>query len=231
MREAATHPKTARFEAPPSLRATPSRTRVKICGITRAEDARSAARLGADAIGLVFWPGSSRYVEVERARHVVAAVPPLVAVVGVFVDAAESEIRSILDRVALDVLQFHGAETARECTRYGRRYIKAVRVREAGDVERAAAGHPEAQALLLDTYRATRPGGTGETFDWSLVPSSPPRPIVLAGGLTVDNVAGAVSSVRPFAVDVSGGVESSAGVKDTARIAAFIREVQHGGTR
>lgn len=206
----------------------PMRTRVKICGITRPEDGLEAARLGADAIGLVFWPKSPRAVDSAQARRIVAALPPFVSVVGLFVDAAVRDVEAILGSVPLDVLQFHGDETPEACGRFGRPFIKAVRVRAEGDVVHAATQYAEAQGLLLDAHRPDMPGGTGHGFDWALVPPGLGKPIILAGGLTPDNVANAVCRVRPYAVDVSSGVESQKGIKSAAKVAAFIQSVRQG---
>lgn len=203
-----------------------SRTRVKICGVTRAEDGIAAVRLGADAIGLNFWPPGSRYVGVDGAAEVAAALPPLVTVVGVFVDPDPDEVELVLSRVPIGVLQFHGAETPDDCARYGLPYIKVVRVRGGERWPDIEARYSAATALMVDSYRKGQPGGTGETFDWTSVPRSLEKPLVLAGGLTASNVASAIRAVRPYAVDVSGGVEDAPGEKSALRIADFIREVQ-----
>jgi phosphoribosylanthranilate isomerase len=201
------------------------RTRVKICGITREEDGRAAALSGADAIGLVFYPPSPRAVRIEHAARIVAGLPPFVSVVALFVNPGKSEVRSVLDAVRIDLLQFHGDEPAEACEGFGLPYLKAVRVRESAEVTAAARRHPRAAGLLLDAYDAGRWGGTGHTFDWSLVPAGAGLPLILAGGLSPANVADAVRTARPYAVDVSGGVESAPGVKDPRRIEAFIDEV------
>ncbi len=201
------------------------RVRVKICGITRVEDAVAAAEGGADAIGLNFFPGSRRAIDAASAARIVAALPPFVTIVGLFVNAGEGLVRETLEQVPIDLLQFHGDEEADYCERFARPYLKAVRVRETHDVTRAAERHGAARALLLDTHRPREWGGTGRTFDWSLVPALPRTRLVLAGGLNPANVAGAVRAVRPYAVDVSGGVEEAPGVKDPALIEAFIDEV------
>lgn len=214
----------------PSIRRVSSnpgmnRTRVKICGITRPEHARAAAGAGADAIGLVFYEPSPRFVTRAQAAAVCAALPPLVSVVGVFVNPAQREVEAVVEGLPVDLLQFHGEEPPDLCAGTGRPYVKAVRVRTREDVVEAAARHPEARALLLDAHHDALWGGTGTRFDWGLVPSGVAHPIVLAGGLTPENVAGAIRRVRPFAVDVSGGVESAPGEKDPARMERFIREV------
>ena len=197
--------------------------RVKICGITRVEDALAAAAAGADAIGLVFYAGSPRAVGVEQARAIIAALPPFVTTVGLFVDAARDELAHILASVPLDLLQFHGDESAEQCEGLGRPYIKALRVRAGDDIVARVADYPGAQGILLDAYVEGVPGGTGEAFDWSLIPQGLSKPLILAGGLRPDNVAAAVARVRPYAVDVSGGVEASKGIKDAQKVGAFIR--------
>ena len=201
------------------------RTRVKICGITRPEHARAAAAAGADAIGLMFYAPSPRYVTRDRARAVCAALPPLVSIVGVFANPEPREVEAVVDGLPVDLLQFHGEEPPELCAGTGRPYVKAVRVRTRDDVANAAARYPEARALLLDAHHDALRGGTGTCFDWSLVPRDAGRPIILAGGLTPENVAGAIRLVRPFAVDVSGGVESAPGEKDPARMERFVKEV------
>jgi len=201
------------------------RTRVKICGITRPEDALAAARAGADAIGLVFYPPSPRAVTRERAREIVQVLPPFVSVVGLFVNAQPAEVRAALAALPIDLLQFHGDEAPEECRIYGRPYIKAVAMAPGVDLQAAARRYVDAAGLLLDTHREGVRGGTGEAFDWSRIPPGLDRPIILAGGLTLENVAAAVQRVRPYAVDVSSGVEVSKGIKDAARIEAFIRGV------
>ena len=202
--------------------------RVKICGITRVEDALAAAAAGADAIGLVFYAGSPRAVGVEQARAIIAALPPFVTTVGLFVDAGRDELAHILASVPLDLLQFHGDESAEQCEGFGRPYIKALRVRAGDDIVARVADYPGAQGILLDAYVEGVPGGTGEAFDWSLIPQRLSKPLILAGGLRPDNVAAAVAQVRPYAVDVSGGVEASKGIKDAQKVGAFIR-VARGG--
>ena len=200
--------------------------RSKICGITRVEDALIAADAGADAIGLVFYGKSPRAVSVQQARAIVAALPPFVTTVGLFVNASRCELNEILDAVPLDALQFHGDEQPADCEGFHRRWYKALRVK-AGDVIRAqAARYAGASAILLDTFVAGVPGGTGEVFDWSLIPADLPKPLILAGGLTPGNVRQAIAEVRPFAVDVSGGVELSKGIKDAASVHEFVRQVR-----
>lgn len=200
--------------------------RIKICGITRVEDALAAAQAGADAIGLVFHAASPRAVSIEQARGIVQALPPFVTVVGLFVDASEADIRAVLDQVPLDLLQFHGDEPDSFCQRFARPYLKAVRVRPGDDLNTLAANWPGASGILLDSYKPGVPGGTGETFDWSMIPSQRPWTLVLAGGLHADNVRQAIDMTAPWAVDVSGGVEAAKGIKDVDKINAFIHEVK-----
>ena len=204
-----------------------TRVRIKICGITRMEDALSATRLGADAIGLVFYPDSPRAVGIDTARRIAGLLPPFVTRVGLFVNATADEINKVLQAVALDVLQFHGAEAPSECARYSKPYIKAVRMSDVVDVQSEARRYADAAALLLDAYVEGKPGGTGEIFNWSSIPADVGKPIILAGGLTAGNVANAIRQTLPYAVDVSGGVESGKGVKDARKMAEFIREVRY----
>lgn len=202
------------------------RTRVKICGITSVQDALVAVQSGCDAIGLVFYQPSPRYVSPTQATCILGSLPPFVTTVGLFVDADVSAIRSVLSHVPLDMLQFHGEETPAECDQFGLPYIKAVRVRSDTNLLQYAADYTAAKALLLDTYADGIAGGTGKVFDWALIPAEMPKPVILAGGLTPENVAVAIRQVQPYAVDVSGGVEKTKGIKDAARIAAFMRGVQ-----
>ncbi len=201
-------------------------TRVKICGITRPEDAQAAAKAGADAIGLVFYPSSPRFVTPEQARAIVAALPPFICSVGLFVDATAEEIRAVLNVVHLDMLQFHGDEPDSLCRDFGLPYLKALRVRPGDDLNALAAQWPGASGILLDSYKHGVPGGTGETFDWAMIPGERNWSLVLAGGLVPDNVRQAVQQARPWAVDVSGGVEAAKGIKDIGKINAFINEVK-----
>ncbi|HGY9624817.1 phosphoribosylanthranilate isomerase [Pseudomonas juntendi] len=203
-----------------------SNVRSKICGITRIEDALAAAEAGADAIGLVFYAKSPRAVDVHQARAIIAALPPFVTTVGLFVNASRCELNEILEAVPLDLLQFHGDETPADCEGYHRPWVKALRVRPGDDLEAACQQYAGARGILLDTYVPGIPGGTGEAFDWSLVPASLSKPIILAGGLSAGNVGQAIAQVRPFAVDVSGGVEQAKGIKDAAKIEAFMRAVK-----
>lgn len=202
-----------------------SGVRSKICGITRIEDALAAVDAGADAIGFVFYAKSPRAVSVEQARAIIAALPPFVTTVGLFVNISRCELTEILEIVPLDLLQFHGDETPEDCDGYHRPYIKALRVQAGDDIAASCRAYSRASGILLDTYVAGVPGGTGEAFDWSLIPQTLSKPIILAGGLTPDNVAQAIAQVRPYAVDVSGGVEMSKGIKDHDRIRAFMHAV------
>ena len=204
------------------------RTRVKICGFTRVEDAVCAARSGVDAIGLVFYPPSPRNVDIEQAAKIVNALPAFVSVVALFVDERESRIREVLERVSIDCLQFHGDEPAEACRQYGRRYMKAVRMQDGIDISSLALQYHDAAGLLLDAYHPGTKGGTGSGFDWNRIPEHCALPIVLAGGLDQHNARQAVQTVRPYALDVSSGVEAEKGVKDALKMAAFIREVNEG---
>lgn len=204
------------------------RTRVKICGITRVEDAQVAAQAGADAIGLVFYPASPRCVDVPQARAICRVVPPFVSVVGLFVNSPREAVDAILEAVPIDVLQFHGSEPAAYCAAFSRPYIKAIGVQADVDPQALMKVHPHASGFLLDAYQPDIHGGGGVSFDWSQVPASRDRPLILAGGLTPENVAGAIERLRPFAVDVSSGVEQRKGIKSAAKIQAFMRGVERG---
>ena len=196
--------------------------RVKICGITRMEDLHAACEAGADALGFVFYGKSPRNVSIDTAAELVRALPPFVQSVGLFVDAEPVDIEAVLASVPLDLLQFHGDETPGQCARYARPFRKAVRVKADTDLLKYAADFKAARGLLLDAYVPGVPGGTGERFDWSLIPSCLPKPVVLSGGLEPDNVAEAVRRIRPWAVDVSSGVEAAKGIKDALKVARFI---------
>jgi phosphoribosylanthranilate isomerase len=202
------------------------KTAIKICGITRVEDALVAARCGAHAIGLVFYRPSPRYVTPERAAEIVRALPPFVTPVGLFVDASEEEVLEIASGARVQMIQFHGSETPEFCARFELPYLKAVRVRPEVDLLQYARDFEGAKALLLDAYQEGLHGGTGAVFDWDLIPPALPLPVVLSGGLHPENVAEAVRRVRPCAVDVSSGVEASKGIKDAARIEAFVNGVR-----
>lgn len=199
------------------------RTRVKICGFTNVDDAVQAGRLGADAIGLVFYPSSPRHVEIEQAAAISEALPAFVNVVALFVDAEPNLIREVLDRVRVDCLQFHGEEPAEACRVYRKSYIKAVRMRPGVDVAQIESRYADAAGLLLDAYHPGLPGGSGSGFDWDLIPQRRTLPVILAGGLAADNAAAAVAAVKPYALDVSSGVEAGKGIKDAAKMAEFIR--------
>ena len=201
------------------------RVRVKICGITRVEDALVAVENGADAIGLVFYEPSPRAVSVEQAIKIVSQIPAFISIVGLFVNAEERFVRDVISNVALDLLQFHGDEAPEECSSYGLPFMKAIRVKSDTNLVQCAKDYSASRALLLDTYTEGVAGGTGYTFDWGLIPSDLNKPVVLAGGLTAENVGSAIQQVRPYAVDVSGGVELSKGIKDAAKIAAFMQQV------
>lgn len=191
-------------------------------------DGRAAVAAGVDAIGLVFYAASSRHIEPQQALEVARAVGPFVTVVGLFVNADAHTVHQVLDQVPLHLLQFHGDEDEEYCAAFKRPYMKAIRMRPDLDVKAQIAAFPTASAILLDAYRPGVPGGTGETFDWRRVPSDSDKPLVLAGGLTPDNVAQAIAATRVYGVDVSGGVESSAGVKDVNKIQAFINNARSG---
>lgn len=200
--------------------------RTKICGITRPEDALAAAEHGADAIGLVFYAKSKRAVNLAQAQQIVAALPPFVSVVALFVNETAEQIHETLRQVPIDVIQFHGDESDEFCRQFNRPYLKAVRVRGAEDIQTASAQFPNARAILFDAYHPDEYGGTGLRFDWTLLAEYRDKPWILAGGLTPENVAEAVRISGAGAVDVSGGVESSGGIKDHAKIAAFIAAAQ-----
>ncbi len=203
------------------------RTRVKICGITRPEDALAAVNNGADAIGVVFYAQSPRCVSIAQAREIVTILPPFVSAVGLFVNAQAYEIKEVLSEVTLDLLQFHGDETPAFCAQFSRPYFKAIRVQHETNLLQYASDFADAKGLLLDAHSSTAYGGTGQTFDWTLIPANLPKPVVLAGGLTPENVGAAIKQVQPYAVDVSGGVEAAKGIKDAAKIAAFMRAVNN----
>ena len=201
-------------------------TRVKICGITRVEDAVAAASSGADAIGLVFYQNSPRHVGIAQAKQLADALPPFVAVVGLFVNAEAAFVREVLASVPLDMLQFHGDESPVYCTQFTKPYLKAIRVKAGVDLLQCASDFRSARGLLLDAHVEGIPGGTGTAFDWVLIPKRLSLPVILSGGLDAENVAAAIRQVRPYAVDVSSGVEAGKGIKDAVKIAAFINEVK-----
>ncbi|MGA0025052.1 MAG: phosphoribosylanthranilate isomerase [Burkholderiales bacterium] len=203
--------------------------RVKICGITRVEDALAASRLGAHAIGLVFYPSSPRAVTPEQASEIIAALPPFVVPVGLFVNADEQTVRATLAAAPVQLLQFHGDETPEFCAAFGLPYLRAVRVRPGTDLLQYARDFHHARGLLLDAYVEGTHGGTGTAFDWSLIPGDLPLPVVLSGGLHAGNVTEAVRRVRPWAVDVSSGVESAKGIKDARKMEVFMTGVRNAG--
>jgi phosphoribosylanthranilate isomerase len=201
-----------------------SRTRIKICGLTRVEDIDAAVSSGADAIGLVFYPPSPRMLGLEHARQLALRVPPFVTKVALFVNEPAGKVREVLATVPVDLLQFHGEEDEAYCRSFARPYVKAARVRPGVDLVEFARRYPSANGLLLDAY-VDGYGGAGETFDWSMIPTQLPLPVILSGGLHSGNVAEAICRVRPWAVDVSSGVELSKGIKDAKKIAAFVAAV------
>lgn len=202
------------------------RTRTKICGITRLEDAKASVRAGCDALGFVFYKESPRYIALDDFKVIVKELPPFVTKTGLFVNADPAEIEEAIQSGLVNVLQFHGDETPDFCRQFNFPYIKAVAVSSSVDLIQYAKDFHDAEALLLDTYHEHLKGGTGQTFDWNLIPQTLSKPIVLAGGLTVDNVKEAIKKVKPYAVDVSGGVEESKGIKNSLKIQAFIKETQ-----
>lgn len=201
-------------------------TRIKICGITRLEDALIAAEAGADAIGLVFYEPSPRVVTINQAKLICEAIPPFITTVGLFVNADKKFVDAVLTEIPLNLLQFHGEEPASYCEQFNRPWLKALRVHANMSINAMIAPYANAQGILLDTYIAGVQGGTGKTFDWSIIPFSINKPLILAGGLTIDNVQLAIQKVKPYAVDISGGVEISKGIKDANKIKAFIKKVK-----
>ena len=200
------------------------RTRVKICGITRRQDAEFAVEMGADALGLVFYAASPRAVTIAQAKNIVGRLSPFISIVALFVDADSEYVNECLTALPISILQFHGNETAEYCEQFNHPYMKALRMRDGVDLEAAALHYKSASAILLDSYQPGVPGGTGKVFDWSRV-SDINLPVILAGGLDVKNVAQAIKQVQPYAVDVSGGVELSKGIKDKMKIKDFMQEV------
>ena len=201
------------------------RTRVKICGITRPDDGVVAAEAGCDAIGLVFWAGSQRCVSLQQAEAIIAALPPMVTRVALFVDPSEDQVEATLAALPIDLLQFHGRESAEFCARFAHDYIKAIAMGDAQSPEQQMQKHEKAKGFLLDSHASGAAGGSGKTFDWSRWPSLKDHALVLAGGLDATNVAQAIKQTRPYAVDVSSGVETSPGIKDPKRIQEFLNEV------
>ncbi len=201
------------------------RVRIKICGITRLVDAHSAVELGADALGFNFYDKSPRSVTVEQVRRITAELPPFVTKVGVFVDPDEGYLQEVLSKLPIDLIQFHGDESVEFCESFGHPYIKAIRVAAGLDLQEESSRYGSAAAIMLDSYVEGVPGGTGQVFDWSLIPDSVSHPVVLAGGLNADNIGAAIRTVKPYAVDVSGGVEREKGIKDSNAMARFIKAV------
>jgi phosphoribosylanthranilate isomerase len=201
------------------------RTRVKICGITQVADALHAVAAGADALGFVFYPPSPRYVSMQQAADIIAQLPPFVTCVGLLVDPTAAQVQQLLEQVPLSLLQFHGDESPDFCGRFGVPYLKAIRVKAGTDLPAACQRYAQATGLLLDTYVEGVPGGTGQTFNWQLIPTNLAKPIVLAGGLNPMNVGDAINTVHPWAVDVSGGVEAAKGCKSATLIDTFMQGV------
>jgi phosphoribosylanthranilate isomerase len=206
------------------------RTRVKICGITRVQDAAAVVQSGADALGLVFYPKSPRHVTLEQAREIATGVAPFVTVTGLFVNASANSVREALARVPLGLLQFHGQETNDQCNRFGLPFIKSIPMKSGTDLSSMVSAYPDAAGFLLDAWQPETHGGGGITFDWQQVPEGIHTPLVLAGGLTPDNVATAIRTVKPYAVDVSTGVECDKGIKSREKIEAFMKEVRNSET-
>jgi len=203
------------------------RTRVKICGITRRQDAEFAVEMGADALGLVFYSPSPRAVTIAQAQEIVAGLPPFINIVALFVDAKPEDVFACLTALPIGLLQFHGDESPEYCEQFNHPYMKALRMREGLDLESEVSRYSSASAILVDSYQPGIPGGTGQVFDWSLI-TKINMPLVLAGGLDAENVAQAIEQVKPYAVDVSGGVEQAKGIKDKMKISDFMQEVVNG---
>lgn len=204
------------------------RTRVKICGITRVEDAGIAIAAGADALGLVFYPPSPRNINVEQAIEIAYRMPAFVTLVGLFVNPEREFVTEVIERIGIDLIQFHGNEVPDDCMGHGRPFIKAIRMKPDVDLLVERERYDAATGLLLDAYHPGKPGGTGKSFEWDRIPSSLRSEIILAGGLTPTNVSRAIRKVKPYAVDVSGGVESAPGIKDPDKIERFMRGIQVG---
>ena len=202
--------------------------RVKVCGITRVEDALTAIRLGANAIGFIFWDKSARYIDPNEARKIVMALPPFVSVVGVYVDPSSEWVEETCSIAGLNLLQFNGDELPEFCNQFPLPYIKAVRIRSGIDLLQYAAQYSSSNGLLLDSYVEGAPGCTGRTFEWSLIPDNLPLPLILSGGLHAKNVCAAIREAKPWAVDVSSGVEITKGIKNADKIAAFMTGVRDG---
>jgi len=203
------------------------RTRVKICGITRRQDAEFSVEMGADALGLVFYAPSPRAVTVAQAQEIITGLPPFISIVALFVDAKPEEVKACLAALPIGVLQFHGDESPEYCEQFNHPYMKALRMREGIDLKAEVSRYASAAAILVDSYQPGVPGGTGQVFDWSMI-TDINMPLVLAGGLDAQNVAQAIEQVQPYAVDVSGGVEQAKGIKDNMKISDFMQEVVNG---
>jgi len=203
-----------------------ARTRVKICGITRVADAEAAVAAGADAIGLVFYARSPRFVDLETARRISQSLPAFVTSVALFLNPEEDQVQQVLDLVPIDLLQFHGTEPVEFCEAFGRPWIKTIGIESTDELEQRCQDYVAARGILLDSHASGAAGGTGKTFNWDRIPASLKNRIILAGGLTPDNIAEAIETVRPYAVDLSSGVESAPGIKDAALIAQLMQEVQ-----
>ena len=200
--------------------------RVKVCGITRVEDALSAVRYGVDAIGFVFWEKSARFITPDLAGQISVKLPAFINTVGVYVNPTREWVNETAQVAKLSLLQFHGDESAEFCEQFSYPYIKAIQVREGLDLLQYAQQHKNARGLLLDTYSTNMPGGTGQSFDWHLIPEDLPLPLILSGGLSADNVTEAIQQTQPWAVDVSSGVEAAKGIKDEKKIIAFMQGVR-----
>ena len=202
------------------------RSRIKICGITRIQDGVEAVRLGADAIGLVFYDKSPRHVLLQQAQDICASLPAFATVVALFLNPSKQQVDEVLATVAIDLLQFHGTEMADFCGQFVKPYIKAIGIDGVQNYAERMAAYPDSKGFLLDSHKTGAAGGTGEAFDWAQIPAEYRQSIILAGGLNADNIAQAVQQVRPYAVDLSSGVESSPGIKDAAKMAQLIHEVK-----
>jgi len=202
--------------------------RTKICGITNLEDALVACEYGADALGFVFYEKSPRYIDPIKANQIVEKLPPFVVPIALFVNASEENVEQVVGGSNRWIIQFHGDESNQECVKYQRDFIKALRVKPTDDINHEITKFPDASAILLDAYKAGVPGGTGESFNWDLVPKNACKPIILAGGLTINNIRQAVEQVEPYAVDVSGGVELTKGIKDHKKVQQFITGAKCG---
>lgn len=207
------------------------RTRIKICGFTRVEDAINASALGVDAIGLVFYPPSPRNIDIDQASKIIRSLPAFVTVVALFVNENERRIRQVLNQIPIDVLQFHGEESPESCRIYGKPYIKAVQMQSDVNIVDFAAAYPDAAGILVDAFHPDAKGGTGNRFDWALLPESCDFPLILAGGLDAENASKAVHAVKPYALDVSSGVEFKKGFKDADKMQIFVEQVYLGDKR